>query len=102
MIQYDSPTISLHRLSKSSPYISHVSTFSFLIDEDEPSHPHQIILHPRLDGVFYVPDLGMNSVYVLKLDGMGIELLQTYSVLSELGEGPRHGAITPDGESPIS
>lgn len=39
----------------------------------------------------------MNGVHMMKLDSRGMELVQTYFISSEQGDGARHAVITPDG-----
>lgn len=97
--QYGSPTISAHRLVPSVPYIRHLADFTFPATTDSAeSHPHQVILHPSIPGLAYVPDLGLNTIYTLRLDHAEVGFLGQVFIPEDLGIGPRHGVMSRDGE----
>ncbi|WVQ83802.1 hypothetical protein IAT38_005946 [Cryptococcus sp. DSM 104549] len=102
-VMYDSPTISIHRILPSSPYLESELVYTLSppssSQKSNPiSHPHQVIPHPFHHDVFYVPDLGLNVVHVLSLNGDGsVRVLQQWSGKG-VGEGARHGVVSPDGQ----
>lgn len=72
-----------------------------LMDENERSHPHQVIPHPRLKDLLFVPDLGANAVHILDVS-QHMAIRSRVDIPASVGLGPRHGVFTPDGASVMS
>jgi 6-phosphogluconolactonase len=59
------------------------------------AHPHSCNFDPSGKFIF-VPDLGMDKVFVYQCDGRKLSLLDPVNVTA--GSGPRHMAFSPDGK----
>ncbi|ORY23126.1 Lactonase, 7-bladed beta-propeller-domain-containing protein [Naematelia encephala] len=96
---YGSPSVSVSTINP----LRHVYTFTIPKHGKSISHPHQIVQHPVLDDVYYVPDLGMNVILVLKLEGSNenprFSALQRQEISENSAVGARHLAVTPDGKT---
>jgi 6-phosphogluconolactonase len=61
-----------------------------------PAHPHQVVVDPTGEWILSV-DLGLDSVYVYRLDATAGKLRQHAQVRLRTGSGPRHLAFHPGG-----
>lgn len=100
--QYESDVVAVHKFAKSKE-LEAVQKIRLPrprgVPMSAPSHPHQVTQHPTKD-LFYVPDLGHNTIHVLALrSGLSSPLQIVQSWLVDTGgRGPRHGVVTPDGK----
>ena len=102
-LKYGSPILSIHEVSDSTP--TPPTIHRFYESPSESSHPHQVIFHPHRQDFIYIPDLGTNTIRVVRLlqvkdDGVN-EVIDVQQLPLDRSKcvGPRHGVFTSDGKS---